>query len=352
MVAVKDLNDRSREILRRVVETYLEKGEPVGSRFLSRHMPLSLSAASIRNVMSDLEALGLLFSPHTSAGRVPTEAGLRMFVDGLLEIGDISEEERRNIERQVRGAERSIEDVLDEASNLLSGLSHAAGFVLAPKYEAALKHIEFVPIDPARALVVIVTEGGDVENRMIDIPKGLTPSALAEATNYLNARLRGKTFMEAKSILSGEMETESAELTILSSRIIDSGLASWSGAKSSNDDLLSKSLIVRGRSKLLEDVHAMEDLERVRMLFDELENKRNLVQLLGLAEEAEGVRIFIGSENKLFSLSGSSLVISPYMDAQQRVVGVLGVIGPTRLNYARVIPMVDYTAKLVSRLMN
>jgi len=353
MVAVKDLNERSREILRRVVETYLEKGEPVGSRFLSRHMPLSLSAASIRNVMSDLEAVGLLFSPHTSAGRIPTEAGLRMFVDGLLEIGDISEEERRNIERQVRGAERSIEDVLDEASNLLSGLSHAAGFVLAPKHEAALKHLEFVPIDEARALVVIVTEGGDVENRMIDIPKGLTPSALSEATNYLNARLRGKTFIEAQSILAREMENERSELNLLSSRVIESGLASWSGSKSNNsDDLLSKSLIVRGRSKLLDDVHAMEDLERIRMLFDELENKNNLVQLLGLAEEAEGVRIFIGSENKLFSQSGSSLVISPYMDAQQRVVGVLGVIGPTRLNYARVIPMVDYTAKLVSRLIN
>jgi heat-inducible transcriptional repressor len=354
MVAVKDLNERSREILRRVVESYLEKGEPVGSRFLSRHMPLSLSAASIRNVMSDLEALGLLFSPHTSAGRIPTEAGLRMFVDGLLEIGDISEEERRNIERQVRGAERNIEDVLDEASRMMSGLSHAAGFVLAPKYEAALKHLEFVPIDESRALVVIVTEGGEVENRMIDIPKGVTPSALAEATNYLNARLRGKTFNESKSILAREMETERAELNVLSSRIIESGLASWSGTKPSNgsDDLLSKSLIISGRSNLLEDVHAMDDLERIRSLFDELENKRSLVQLLGLAEEAEGVRIFIGSENKLFSQSGSSLVISPYMDAQKRVVGVLGVIGPTRLNYARVIPMVDYTAKLVSRLIN
>lgn len=353
MVAVKDLNDRSRDILRRVVETYLETGDPVGSRFLSRLMPMSLSAASIRNVMSDLEALGLIFSPHTSAGRVPTEAGLRMFVDGLLEIGDISEDERRQIEAQVAGQHRSVEDVLDEASKMLSGLSHAAGFVVAPKYEASLKHLEFVPIDPGRALVVIVTEGGEVENRVIDIPKGLPPSALTEASNYLNARLRGRTFEEAKAILADEMKTLTTELNELTSRVISSGLATWSGAKAtSTDDPLSKSLIVRGRARLLEDVHAMEDLERVRLLFDDIENKRDLVQLLGLAEQADGVRIFIGSENKLFSLSGSSLVVSPYMDRSQRVVGVLGVIGPTRLNYARIIPMVDYTAKLVGRLIN
>lgn len=354
MVAVKDLNERSREILRRVVETYLETGDPVGSRFLSRNLPISLSAASIRNVMSDLEALGLIFSPHTSAGRVPTEAGLRMFVDGLLEIGDLSEDERYQIERQVAGSHKSVEDVLDEASKMLSGLSHAAGFVMAPTFEAALKHIEFVAMDPGRALVVIVTEGGEVENRVIEVPKGLTPSALTEATNYLNQRLRGRTLEEAKAILAREMETQKAELNDLTARVISSGLATWSGSKSSidRDDPLSRSLIVRGRSRLLEDVHAMEDLERVRLLFDDLENKRDLVQLLGLAENAEGVRIFIGSENKLFSMSGSSLVISPYMDSRQNVVGVLGVIGPTRLNYARIIPMVDYTAKLVGRLMN
>ncbi len=354
MVGVMDLNERSREILRRVVETYLETGEPVGSRFLSRQLPLSLSAASIRNVMSDLEGLGLIFAPHTSAGRMPTEAGLRMFVDGLLEIGDLTEDERISIERQVSGSHKSIEDVLDEASKLLSGLSHGAGFVVAPTYDAALKHLEFVPIDAERALVVIVTEGGAVENRVIEIPKGLTPSALAEATNYLNAQLRGRTLDEAKAHLARELETQKAELNELTAKVIEAGLATWSGSNSAaaSNDPLGKSLIVRGRSRLLEDVHAVEDLERIRLLFDELENKRDLVQLLGLAEAADGVRIFIGSENKLFSLSGSSLIVSPYMDTQQRVVGVLGVIGPTRLNYARVIPMVDYTAKLVGRLIN
>tara|TARA_R110002110_G_scaffold12692_19_gene60276 strand:- start:14250 stop:15305 length:1056 start_codon:yes stop_codon:yes gene_type:complete len=351
MVGVMDLNERSREILRRVVENYLETGEPVGSRLLSRQIPLSLSAASIRNVMSDLEALGLIFSPHTSAGRMPTEAGLRIFVDGLLEIGDITDDERMTIERQVSGSHKSVDDVLDEASKLLSGLSHAAGFVVAPTYDAALKHVEFVAIDNGRALVVIVTEGGAVENRVIEVPKGLTPSALAEATNYLNAQLRGRTIEEARVHLAREMETQKAELNGLTARVIEAGLATWAGS-SSGSDPLAKSLIVRGRSHLLEDVHAVEDLERIRLLFDDLENKRDLVQLLGLAEEADGVRIFIGSENKLFSLSGSSLVVSPYMDTQQRVVGVLGVIGPTRLNYARVIPMVDYTAKLVGRLIN
>lgn len=351
MIGVMDLNERSREILRRVVETYLETGEPVGSRVLSRQLPLGLSAASIRNVMSDLEALGLIFSPHTSAGRMPTEAGLRLFVDGLLEIGDISDEERHSIERQVAGSHKSVDDVLDEATKLLSGLSHAAGFVVAPTYDAALKHIEFVPIDANRALVVIMTEGSAVENRVIDIPKGLTPSALAEATNYVNAQLRGRTLEEAKAHIARELETQKAELNELTAKVIEAGLATWSGSNSSSDPL-AKSLIVRGRARLLEDVHAMEDLERIRLLFDDLENKRDLVQLLGLAEEADGVRIFIGSENKLFSLSGSSLIVSPYTDAQQRVVGVLGVIGPTRLNYARVIPMVDYTAKLVGRLIN
>ncbi|MGB5094043.1 MAG: heat-inducible transcriptional repressor HrcA [Parvibaculum sp.] len=353
MVAVKDLNERSREILRRVVETYLETGDPVGSRFLSRHLPISLSAASIRNVMSDLEALGLIFSPHTSAGRIPTQAGLRMFVDGLLEIGALSEEERRSIEQQVAGSHKSVEDVLDEASKLMSGLSHAAGFVVAPTYDAALKHIEFVPIDAERALVVIVTEGGGVENRVIDVPRGLTPSALSEAGNYLNARLRGKTLDEARAFIASEMENQTQTLNELTAKVVEAGLATWSGAdRAISDDPLTKSLIVRGRSRLLEDVHAMEDLERIRLLFDDLENKRDLVQLLGLAGQADGVRIFIGSENKLFSLSGSSLIVSPYMDKNERVVGVLGVIGPTRLNYARVIPMVDYTAKLVGRLIN
>ena len=351
MVGVKDLNGRSQEILRGLVETYLETGGPVGSRFLSQKAGLDLSAASIRNVMSDLEGLGLIFAPHTSAGRLPTEAGLRMFVDGLLEVGTLSEDERHAIEGQVARSDRSVEDVLEEASRMLSGLSQCAGLVLAPKLDARLKHVEFVAMDGAQALVVIVTESGEVENRVIDMPRGLPPSALQEASNYLNTRLRGKTLEEAHAAFDRELDTLKAELDALTAQVVEAGLATWSGGRSNGEDI-SKSLIVRGQARLLDDVTAMEDLERIRSLFDEMENKRSLVQLLGLAGHADGVRIFIGSENKLFSLSGSSLVVSPYMDAQQRVVGVLGVIGPTRLNYARIIPMVDYTAKVVGRILS
>ncbi|MEQ9518176.1 MAG: heat-inducible transcriptional repressor HrcA [Parvibaculum sp.] len=357
MPAIRDLNERSRMILRQVVETYLETGSPVGSRFLSQNSLLPLSAATVRNVMSDLEALGLLAAPHTSAGRLPTDAGLRLFVDGLLQVGTLSDEERRAIEGQVtrNPKHNSVEDVLTDASKLLSGLSHCAALVLAPKADIALKHIEFVSVDAGRALVVLVSEDETVENRMIDVPKGLTPSALIEATNFLNARLRGRTVGEAQRIIQEEMDSQKAQLSDLTKRIVEAGLAVWSGGSESRDkgnaDPLARSLIVTGQSRLLEDVNAMEDLERVRLLFQELENKADLVQLLGLAQEAEGVRLFIGSENKHFALSGSSVIVSPFMDESRRVVGVLGVIGPTRLNYARIIPMVDYTAQVVGRLL-
>lgn len=358
MVAIKDINDRSREIFRGIVETYLETGEPVGSRYLSRNLGVDLSAASIRNVMSDLESLGLLFSPHTSAGRIPTDAGLRMFVDGLLQVGILSEDEQSQIETQITQSNQgagSVEDALREASMLLSGLSRCAGLVLAPKTESRLKHVEFVPMDARRALVVMVTEDGSVENRVIDLPQGLPPSALQEATNFLNAKLRGLSVADARRRLQAEIEQTRREISELTSRIVDEGFATWSGAgapASGPDALLSRSLIVTGQSRLLDDVTAMEDLERVRLLFEELENKTDVVQLLGLAEEAEGVKLFIGSETKLFGLSGSSVVVKPFRDQDRQIVGVIGVIGPTRLNYARIIPMVDYTAGVVSRLLS
>lgn len=344
-----ELNQRSREIFRRIVETFLETGDPVGSRTVSRVLPITLSPASIRNVMSDLEHLGLLYAPHTSAGRLPTELGLRMFVDGLLEVGDLSEEERAQIETQLSGSasDRSVEDMLAEVSRTLSGLSHCAGVVTAPKEDnAALKHMEFVSVGPGRALVVLVNEDGGVENRVIEAPAGITPSALAEASNFLNARLRGRTMDEARAEILEDISARRSELDALSARIIEAGLATWGGGDS--DD---KTLIVRGQARLLEDLTAVEDLERIRQLFDDLESKRDLIRLLDLAREAEGVRIFIGSETQLFSLSGSALIVSPYMNARQKIVGVIGVIGPTRLNYARVIPMVDYTARLMGRLL-
>jgi heat-inducible transcriptional repressor len=347
-VSLAALNERSREIFRQIVESYLATGEPVGSRNLSRILTMPLSPASIRNVMSDLEHLGLIWAPHTSAGRLPTELGLRFFVDALMQIGDLTEADRRSIEAQVMGlgGGRSLENVLTEASQMLSGLTRSAGIVTTTKINARLKHIEFVRLEPERALAVLVAEDGQVENRVLDIPTGLPTSALTEAANFLNAHIRGKTLTDLRGDLERMVEEGRAELDQLTQKVVAAGLASWSGG--GNDD---RKLIVRGHAHLLEDLNALEDLERVRSLFDTLETKQGVIDLLGLAERAEGVRIFIGSENKLFSLSGSSTIIAPYRDNEGRIVGVLGVIGPTRLNYARVIPMVDYTARMVSRLL-
>ena len=345
-LGVAQLNERSREIFRQIVESYLATGEPVGSRNLARILPMTLSPASVRNVMSDLEQLGLVYAPHISAGRLPTEVGLRFFVDALMQIGDLSETDRKTIEAQVAGQSKSFEEVLTEASGLLSGLSRAAGVVLTAKSNQRLKHIEFVRLEPERALVVLVAEDGQVENRVLNIPVGLPMSALIEAANYLNARVRGRTLAEVKSEIERRLKEGQAELDELTQKIVAAGLASWSGGE--RDE---RKLIVRGQAHLLEDLKALADLERVRLLFDDLETRREVIDLLGRAEQAEGVRIFIGSENNLFSLSGSSTIVAPYHDASGQIVGVLGVIGPTRLNYARIVPMVDYTAKIVSKLL-
>jgi heat-inducible transcriptional repressor len=347
-LSLAQLNERSREIFRQIVESYLATGEPVGSRNLSRILPMTLSPASVRNVMSDLEQLGLVFAPHTSAGRLPTEMGLRFFVDALMQIGDLSEKDRRAIEAQVAasGQPKSLEGVLTEASGLLSGLSRAAGVVLTAKSNPRLKHIEFVRLEPERALVILVGEDGQVENRVLNTPVGLPTSALTEASNFLNARIRGHTLDEVRGEVERTLKEGEAELDQLTQRIVAEGLASWSGGESSE-----RKLIVRGQAHLLEDLKAAADLERVRLLFDDLETRRDVIDLLGRAERAEGVRVFIGSENKLFSLSGSSTIVAPYHDASGHIVGVLGVIGPTRLNYARIVPMVDYTAKVVSKLL-
>ena len=346
-LGLAQLDERSREIFRQIVESYLATGEPVGSRNLSKLIPMTLSPASVRNVMADLEALGLVYAPHTSAGRLPTELGLRFFVDALLEIGDLADGDRRSIEAQVKAARGgNLDGVLAEASQLLSGLSRGAGVVTTATTNARLKQIEFVRLEPGKALVVLVAEDGQVENRLLDLPRDLPASSLVEATNFLNARIRGKTLSEARAELEKALMAARAELDELTKKVVAEGLASWSGG-----DTADRRLIVRGHAKLLEDLKAMEDLERVRLLFDDLEAKRGVVDLLGKAEKAEGLRIFIGSESKLFSLSGSSTIIAPYRDGTGRVVGVLGVIGPTRLNYARVIPMVDYTATVVSRVL-
>jgi heat-inducible transcriptional repressor len=342
------LNERSRDIFRQIVENYLATGEPVGSRNISRLITLPLSPASVRNVMSDLEQLGLIYAPHTSAGRLPTELGLRFFVDALMQVGDLSEPERQSIEAQLASVNKaqSVEAALNEAMTRLSGLTRAAAVVLTAKSNVRLKHIEFVRLEPEQALVVLVAEDGQVENRVLVLPPGVPTSSLTEASNFLNARIRGRTLAEARIELEGALAHSRSELDQLTQKVVAAGIASWSGGASDE-----RQLIVRGQANLLEDLHAMEDLERVRLLFDDLETKRGVIDLLGRAERADGVRIFIGSENKLFSLSGSSTIIAPYRDGAGHIVGVLGVIGPTRLNYARVIPMVDYAARIVSQML-
>ena len=345
---LSDLNDRSREIFRRIVDSYLETGEPVGSRHISRILPVALSPASVRNVMQDLEDIGLIFAPHTSAGRIPTQIGLRFFVDALLEVGNLSGEERNRIEVEVKAASagRNLEGLLSEATSLLSGLTRGAAVVLTSKENARLKQIEFVRLEQERALAVLVSENGSVENRIIAIPPDLPASALVEAANYLNARIRGRTLAEARSEIERARGLTQAELDGLTSRLVEAGLASWAGLQGQ-----SPQLIVRGQANLLEDLSAIEDLDRIRLLFSDLETKTEVIDLLTRAESGEGVRIFIGAETKLFSLSGSSMIAAPIRDANEHIVGVLGVIGPTRLNYARIVPMVDYTARVVSQIV-
>lgn len=345
--ALTALNDRSREIFRRIVDSYLATGEPVGSRHLSRLLPMTLSPASVRNVMQDLEELGLIYAPHTSAGRLPTETGLRFFVDSMMEIGDVSAAERARIEAELKAAAsgRSLDDALSEASRLLSGLTRSAGVVVTSKENARLKHIEFVQLDPGRALAVLVSDDDSVENRIVEVPAGLPSSSLVEASNYLNARARGRTLRELRHEVEEARKQAKGELDQLTARLVEAGLASWGGSKGETQQL-----IVRGQANLLEDLTAIDDLERIRRLFGDLERKKDVIDLLSRAETSEGVRIFIGSENKLFSMSGSSVVAAPFRDKDQKIVGVLGVIGPTRLNYARIVPMVDFTAKVISGL--
>lgn len=340
------LDERMRMIFREIVESYLTSGEPVGSRTLSQTGRVTLSPASIRNTMADLAQLGLLSAPHQSAGRMPTHMGLRLFVDGLLQVGELSTQERRNIEGQVMGSAQSVEDVLSEASSMLSGLAGGAGLVMTPKQEAPLRHIEFVPLSSVETLAVLVFADGTVENRLMPTPAGTLPATLIEAGNYLSARLKGRTLGEARTAIAEELAQQQTALDEAAKSLVTRGLAEWGGT---SED---RALIVRGQARLLENVEATEDLERIRLLFDDLERKQELIALLDKAKDAEGVRLFIGAENPLFSLSGSSVIVAPYMNSEQQIVGALGVIGPTRLNYARVIPLVDYTARVVGQILD
>jgi heat-inducible transcriptional repressor len=341
---LSQMDDRSREVFRRLVESYLESGEPTGSRTLTRSMSEKVSAATIRNVMQDLEHLGLLDHPHVSAGRVPTQMGLRLFVDGILEVGTLTDEDRAKIDATL-GANDQTEGMFDRVGTALSGLTQGASLVLAPKHEAPIRHVEFISLGHDRALTVLVYADGNVENRVFTPPPGQTPSSMREAANFLNALAGGRTLGDLRGIMDGEIARRRREIDALASALVESGLAVWTSQGDRGERL-----IVRGRANLLDEAES-GDLDRIRELFDDLERKRDIAEFLELAEEGEGVRIFIGSENKLFSLSGSSLVVSPYMNADRKIVGAVGVIGPTRLNYGRIVPIVDYTAQLVGRLL-
>jgi heat-inducible transcriptional repressor len=339
---IGELTDRMRDIFGRVIEAYLERGAPVGSKVLADSV--NLSPASIRGVMQNLEERGLLTHPHTSAGRIPTERGLRLFVDGIMQTAVPNPRERLEIERQIV-RNQPIEDALAAASAALSGLSSCAGIVLAPKQELRLKQLSFVPLDSGRALAVLVGADGSVENRIVPLDAGMSPGSLAEVSNFINARLSGLTLDEAQARLRLEIRERKELVDAAAAELVASGLAAWS-----QDHARRPVLIVRGQANLIDDA-AAEDLDRVRMLLGELEEAQEIARLLGEARNAPGCRIFIGSENRMFALSGSSVIAAPYHGSQGQVVGVVGVIGPTRLNYARVVPMVDFTAKALTRLM-
>lgn len=343
---IRELNERTRQVLKLVVDAYVETGEPVGSMAISQKLGMKLSPATIRSAMAELEDLGLLYSPHTSAGRLPTDTGLTVFVDGLLEIDSLSADERRQIDQKmaaVRGG--SLTDILEQTSSFLSGLSSCAGLVFAPKTDDPVKQIEFVLLAPGRALAVLVTNSGIVENRLLEVPADVTATSLTRAANYLNSRIAEKTLQQAADYVTAELARDKTQLDALTAKVVASGIASLAPKDAGGH------LFVRGQANLLEDVTAIEDLERIRMLFEALETKETMLKLLQATTSGEGVKIFIGAENKLFSHSGCSLIVSPYKSQDARIAGAIGVIGPTRLNYGRVIPVVNYTSQIISKII-
>ena len=344
---IQEMNERSKIVFRNLVDSYIETGEPVGSQTLAKALTEEISPATIRNVMQDLEVLGLLDSPHVSSGRIPTQQGLRLFVDTLVEIGEISNKEQEIIDYSIKEDPKNLSNILTRAGSVLSGLTKSASLVLAPKIEAPIKHIEFVSLSPERALAVLVTADGMVENRVFEPPLGQTQSDFREAANFMNAHAKGLTLSELREVMEREVSKRKLEIDKIAAQLVKDGLAVWDGKDTDNSRL-----IVRGRANLIDGTTAEDDFEKIRELFDDLERKQDIANFINLTEKGEGVRVFIGSENKLFSLSGSSLVISPYMNSEHRIIGAVGVIGPTRLNYGKIVPIVDYTAQLVGRTLS
>ena len=344
---IQEMNERSKIVFRNLVDSYIETGEPVGSQTLANTLAVEISPATIRNVMQDLEVLGLLDSPHVSSGRIPTQQGLRLFVDTLLEIGEVSNKEQEIIDYSIKEDPKNLSNILTRAGSVLSGLTKSASLVLAPKIEAPIKHIEFVSLSPERALAVLVTADGMVENRVFEPPLGQTQSDFREAANFMNAYAKGLTLSELREVMEREVSKRKLEIDKIAAQLVKDGLAVWDGKDTDNSRL-----IVRGRANLIDGTTAEDDFEKIRELFDDLERKQDIANFINLTEKGEGVRVFIGSENKLFSLSGSSLVISPYMNSEHKIIGAVGVIGPTRLNYGKIVPIVDYTAQLVGRTLS
>ena len=344
---IQEMNERSKIVFRNLVDSYIETGDPVGSQTLANTLAEEISPATIRNVMQDLEVLGLLDSPHVSSGRIPTQQGLRLFVDTLLEIGEISNKEQEIIDYSIKEDPKNLSNILTRAGSVLSGLTKSASLVLAPKIEAPIKHIEFVSLSPERALAVLVTADGMVENRVFEPPLGQTQSDFREAANFMNAYAKGLTLSELREVMEREVSKRKLEIDKIAAQLVKDGLAVWDGKDTDNSRL-----IVRGRANLIDGTTAEDDFEKIRELFDDLERKQDIANFINLTEKGEGVRVFIGSENKLFSLSGSSLVISPYMNSEHKIIGAVGVIGPTRLNYGKIVPIVDYTAQLVGRTLS
>lgn len=343
---MQELNERTRQILRLVIDAYVETGAPVGSKVISQKLGMKLSPATIRHAMVELEELGLLYSPHTSAGRLPTDTGLTVFVEGLLEVNDLPEADRQKIEQEIQGVKgQALPDILEQTSSFLSGLSSCAGLVFAPKTENAIKQVEFVLLAPGRALAVLVMSGGVVENRVMEVPSEVTATSLQRAANYLNARIADKTLQQAIEQIKIELQNHQSQLDALTKKIVESGIASLTPQESGGHFFL------KGQSNLLDDVTALEDLERIRTLFDALEAKETMLKILQATTLADGVKIFIGAENKLFSHSGCTLIISPYKNQDARVIGAIGVIGPTRLNYGRIIPVVNYTSRVIGEII-
>ena len=340
-----ELTDRTKQIFKTVVESYLETGSPSGSETVLKKTGLDISSASVRNILSNLQKEGLLFSPHTSAGRVPTEKGMRFFVDGLLEFGRISKSEKENIEQLSSSKSKSYQEVLDEASRAISGLSNYAGIVIAPKYQKNLKHLEFIRLNQTQVMSILAYENGEIENRIIEDSGRFTNSQLLQTSNYLSDKFKNKNINEIKKIIEDEITNTRSSLEQISRKLVEKGIVEI------EPKINNPYIFLHGQSKLLKDEIISKDLDEIRQLFDEIENKTTFIDILENAGKAKGVQIFIGSKNFLFKHSGLSMVMAPYKNREQKIVGAIGVVGPTRLNYSKIVPLVDYTSKVIGKVV-